>query len=285
MGRRNGLLSVERGSGSVFEEGEIYFVAGRPIYASLAGLRGREALAALSRWGACRFAFDGDAARPAPNVTPTDPSLPGRASNPQLTPSQMGGSRPGYSGYPNGAGPINSGNLGNPGNPGTPRAPGYQGSERIPEGSGVWTLQAGPGGYPVPDIIEPQQMNGVNGNNGMNGASSGNSRNYASNAPYTRPITPPPNAQPPFATSSPASSQPGASGLNRRPRRAPDVRDLMNIVTAHNLSRSHRTVLLLADGEHTILDLARLSSKSIDEITVLLSDLESRGLVYYYSAE
>jgi hypothetical protein len=56
----------------------------------------------------------------------------------------------------------------------------------------------------------------------------------------------------------------------------------MSVVTAHNLSRSHRTVLLLADGEHTILDLARLSSKSVDEITWLLADLESRGLVYYY---
>ena len=57
----------------------------------------------------------------------------------------------------------------------------------------------------------------------------------------------------------------------------------MMVVTAYNLSRNHRTVLLLADGEHTILDLARLSSKSVDEITVLLADLEVRGLVYYYA--
>jgi aminopeptidase-like protein len=59
----------------------------------------------------------------------------------------------------------------------------------------------------------------------------------------------------------------------------------MTVVTAHNLSRSHRTVLLLSDGEHTILDLARLSSKSVEEITALLADLEIRGLVYYYAAE
>ena len=64
-----------------------------------------------------------------------------------------------------------------------------------------------------------------------------------------------------------------------------DVRDLMAVVTTYNLSRNHRTVLLLADGEHSILDLARLSSKSVDEITVLLADLESRGLVYYYATE
>jgi aminopeptidase-like protein len=57
----------------------------------------------------------------------------------------------------------------------------------------------------------------------------------------------------------------------------------MSVVTAYNLSRSHRTILLLADGEHTVLDLARLSSKSVDEIATLLGELEARGLVYYYS--
>jgi hypothetical protein len=71
--------------------------------------------------------------------------------------------------------------------------------------------------------------------------------------------------------------------LLRRPRRAPDVRDLMAIVTTYNLSRGHRTVLLLADGEHTILDLARLSSKSVDEVAQLLGELEGYGLVYYHA--
>lgn len=86
-------------------------------------------------------------------------------------------------------------------------------------------------------------------------------------------------------------SLPNASGnahggadhtLLRRPRRAPDVRDLMTIVTTYNLSRGHRTILLLADGEHSVLDLARLSSKSVDEVGQLLGELEAYGLVYYY---
>ncbi len=81
-------------------------------------------------------------------------------------------------------------------------------------------------------------------------------------------------------------SQPGSANatgpLGRRPRRAPDVRDLMATVTAFNLSRSHRTILLLADGSHNVLDLARLASKSIDEVTQLLAELEARGLIYYY---
>ncbi len=70
--------------------------------------------------------------------------------------------------------------------------------------------------------------------------------------------------------------------LQRRPRRSPDVRDLIAVVSAFNLSRNHRTILLLADGEHTVHDLARLSSKSVDEIVALLADLERLGLVYYY---
>jgi hypothetical protein len=71
--------------------------------------------------------------------------------------------------------------------------------------------------------------------------------------------------------------------LLRRPRRAPDVRDLMQVVTAYNLSRAHRTLLLLADGEHTILDLMRLSSKPIEEVVQWLGELERYGLIYYYS--
>jgi aminopeptidase-like protein len=56
----------------------------------------------------------------------------------------------------------------------------------------------------------------------------------------------------------------------------------MAVVSSYNLSRNHRTILLLADGEHTVLDLARLSSKAVEEVVSLLADLERRGLVYYY---
>jgi DNA-binding MarR family transcriptional regulator len=61
-----------------------------------------------------------------------------------------------------------------------------------------------------------------------------------------------------------------------------DVRDLMSVVTNNNLSRSHRALLLLADGSHNVLDLARLASKSVDDVTHLLAELEGRGLIYYY---
>lgn len=64
------------------------------------------------------------------------------------------------------------------------------------------------------------------------------------------------------------------------PTRTPDVRDLKTIVATYGLSRGHRTVLLLANGQHTVLDMARLASKSIEEIHQLLNDLRNFGLIY-----
>lgn len=224
LGQRTGMLSVERGSGSVLEEGELYFLNGRVIYASLAGLRGREALTALSRWGTCRFSFDRESPSPSPNITgglpPVEtPSDPRRA--PMANPSI---SQPSYP-------TSRSGDLSN-----------------------SWPVYPGEGAS----------------NGASNGALTSGPANFG--APQRRPMPP---------ATGPNSGQAG-DYLNRRPRRAPDVRDLMSVVTTHNLSRAHRTILLLADGEHTVLDLARLSSKSVDEVSAVLNELETRGLIYYY---
>jgi hypothetical protein len=206
LGRRTGLLSAERGMGPSLEEGEIYFVSGRPIYAAVGQLRGREALATLGQWGACRFAFDITTPSPSPNLSGV------------LSPVEASGSQPGAT---------------------PPRV----------AASGVgWRFPAGP--------------------------------------PPSSPL-PPAGQSTPGAASMPwgddqRRSAPAGGPLGRRPRRSPDVRDLMAVVTTYNLSRSHRTILLLADGSHNVLDLARLASKSVDEVTQLLADLESRGLVYYY---
>jgi hypothetical protein len=236
MGRRTGLLSVERGSGSVLEVGEMYFVNGNPTYASLAGLRGREALNALSHWGPCRFAFDSEDIPPAPNIFPsTDPSLQRAPRDRYPSSPRMPSSDPATTGQ------AQTGSL-----------------------RGTWALQANAG-------AESQD-----------GATSSRRDGHTPTRPPGPSPTGPLNRYSTPGSSVPSYLPPNAPSPRQRPRRAPDVRDLMSVVTAHNLSRSHRTVLLLADGEHTILDLARLSSKSVDEITWLLADLESRGLVYYY---
>ena len=262
LGQRTGLLSVERGSGSVLEEGEMYFISGRVMYASLAGLRGREALAALSRWGPCRFAFDRDAPRPAPNVASMTPA-------PDSPPPGWPLSRPDMSGGPTG-----------------------YGAPRSPASSGFWPSsagydQGGNGANGGPASYSNSTLGGLSGalprsnpaagNNGTNG-----NNGYATGYPMFPVPGPTTGYLNPQRTSTPHAPPPG-SPLYRRPRRAPDVRDLMAVVTSYGLSRNHRTILLLADGEHTVLDLVRLSSKTENEVTTLLADLEARGLVYYYS--
>ena len=57
LGRKTGLLTVERGNDITFEEGSITFVDGQITGASAGGRNGFEALNWLKTWGACRFAF------------------------------------------------------------------------------------------------------------------------------------------------------------------------------------------------------------------------------------
>ncbi len=273
LGQRTGLLSVERGSGSVLEEGEIYFVSGRAMYAALAGLRGREALAALSRWGACRFAFDRDAPRPTPNLTnPQHPAVQPLGSQPSPVPNPASSwphfaqSQPGHI-PPMAPNSTSGGFNGGYARPAFPTTGPSLGS--VQPGPQTGTLKplggAAPGGQRNP--YSPAESYPTGGQYGGGYAGSQNGSGYAGNQ---------------GGVFQPASGGVSGTTLGRRPRRAPDVRDLMIVVNTHNLSRSHRTILLLADGEHSVLDLARLSSKAPDEVVELLQELEERGLIYYY---
>ena len=62
--RHNGMLSIERFEGGRFEEGEIYFVSGKPVYAHLGDLPSQEALATLLNWRQVYFLFVRDAPIP-----------------------------------------------------------------------------------------------------------------------------------------------------------------------------------------------------------------------------
>ncbi|HEY7417946.1 MAG TPA: DUF4388 domain-containing protein [Ktedonobacteraceae bacterium] len=66
----SGLLSVERFAGERFEEGELYFEMGRPVYARTGHRSGAEAFARLVAWRQIYFFFDKDA--PHPSVASED---------------------------------------------------------------------------------------------------------------------------------------------------------------------------------------------------------------------
>jgi hypothetical protein len=57
LGKKTGLLTVERGEGEHLEEGTLTFLQGQVVNATLGSLQGRDAAGALSAWQACHFSF------------------------------------------------------------------------------------------------------------------------------------------------------------------------------------------------------------------------------------
>lgn len=57
LGRKTGVLTVQRGDGTGYEGGMIIFVSGRPVRAQVGYLNTAESLEWLATWRQCRFAF------------------------------------------------------------------------------------------------------------------------------------------------------------------------------------------------------------------------------------
>src|SRR5579883_449231 len=70
LGKKTGILTVERGEGATFEEGTMTFVNGQVVEAAIGAYVGREAASKLFSWQACRFLF-------IPMSSPTQPTHPG----------------------------------------------------------------------------------------------------------------------------------------------------------------------------------------------------------------
>ncbi len=283
LGRRSGLLTVERGVPPSLELGELYFAQGRAIYAMVEGLAGREALAVLAGWGHCKFAFEPNVPAPIPNLTsphPAQPAAPARpAANgapqraqptpPRSSPSSFNWNAPSNRPLADPMTPPHG--LGGP-TPATSSSPSTPSSSSSAPLSGASWPSNWPSNAPMSGPRSTGQLSWPQSQTG------------ALPVPPAAPSWPstPSQTTGPFSGSAPGSAAISPETLDRRPRRAPDVRDLISVVSAYNLSRSHRTILLLADGEHTVLDLARLTSKPVDEVVALLANLERLGLVYYF---
>lgn len=64
------------------------------------------------------------------------------------------------------------------------------------------------------------------------------------------------------------------------PRRAPQAEQKLSALERHGLTRQHRHLLLLIDGQRSPVELARLMGRSVDDIYTMLHDLAVFGLVY-----
>lgn len=77
--QHSGLLNAECAIDGHLEKGEIYLLAGQPIYAHLGKLSGQRALEYMLTWRKIRFSFTADAPRPPANLS-------SRMRNPSLAP-------------------------------------------------------------------------------------------------------------------------------------------------------------------------------------------------------
>lgn len=69
--QRSGMLRAECSEGKVREEGELYLLVGRPIYARTGTLFGPEALNRLLSWRNVSYSFTSDEPRPMANLAAT----------------------------------------------------------------------------------------------------------------------------------------------------------------------------------------------------------------------
>lgn len=101
--QQSGLLSVECFQNGRWEEGDLYILAGQPIYARQGRLSGPEALKRMILWRPLRFSFSVDAPRPPANLpasigggtapTSTQHTLPAVVP-PRVTGNLANGARP-----------------------------------------------------------------------------------------------------------------------------------------------------------------------------------------------
>lgn len=80
--QQSGLLKVECLQNGRLEKGELYVLAGQPVYARVGKLTGQEALNRLLLWRSLLFSFDPDAPRPPANLAAKAAVLPPPAPSP-----------------------------------------------------------------------------------------------------------------------------------------------------------------------------------------------------------
>jgi Domain of unknown function (DUF4388) len=215
--KRNGLLSVERYDAGRFEEGEIYFQKGRPVYARCGMLSAQESLPKLLTWRNVYYTFVADVPPPSSSVLPTTGPF-------QQT-----------------TGPL------------APPARNTTGSLPAP----AWSTQESPA---PPSSARAAQKPPVTGPRQP-------MRSTQPPASMPGPVTNPPVRTTNYNARRNISSFSGFEGLV--PRRLTNEQNVLSLP----LTRTQRAIFLLIDGERTIADLARCTSKSVQEVGQILEEL------------
>lgn len=264
LSRQSGILRAIRGQEAARQMGQIRFASGQPASVLFGQMVGENALNALMGWGECMYSFDEFAAEgsdadgyysagegaPYVNTPPPAPasSWPsyGYPSSPNYSPSSpsqypQNPASPSYPPYGNGY-PQPAPNRSGYQQP-APN-PGYQGGQMPNTGYPQPTPNSGYPGGPMPDP----------------------------NDPYYRQTQ----------TGSTATSLPGAPAL--RPEMLESVPYQTGIsepIEQLPLDRRERMILLLVNGQRSMLDLVRLTHRTEREIYSVLHHLALLGLIQF----
>jgi len=254
LSRQSGILRAIRGQDSARQMGQIRFVNGQAASVLYGQMVGENALNALMGWGECMYSFDeiaSDGAEPDGYYSSSDGAQYGTTPLPSGT-----GSWPSYGGYPSSPSYAPSAPPQYPQNPGPPQYPPY--------GSG-YSQPAPNTGYPQqpPNTGYPQQAP----NTGYPGGGAPNP-----NDPYYRQTPPTPTA----------SSLPGSNGFRPDLLEAiPYQTGIAEPIEQLPLDRRERMILLLINGQRSMLDLVRLTHRSEREIYAVLQHLALLGLIQF----
>jgi len=254
LSRQSGILRAIRGQDSARQMGQIRFVNGQAASVLYGQMVGENALNALMGWGECMYSFDeiaSDSAEPDGYYSSSDGAQYGTTPLPSGT-----GSWPSYGGYPSSPSYAPSAPPQYPQNPGPPPYPPY--------GSG-YSQPAPNTGYPQqpPNTGYPQQAP----NTGYPGGGAPNPSD-----PYYRQTPPTPTA----------SSLPGANGFRPDLLEAiPYQTGIAEPIEQLPLDRRERMILLLINGQRSMLDLVRLTHRSEREIYAVLQHLALLGLIQF----
>ncbi len=254
LSSQSGILRAIRGQESARQMGQIRFVNGQAASVLYGQMVGENALNALMGWGECMYSFDeiaSDGAEPDGYYSSSDGGQYGTTPLPSGT-----GSWPSY-GYPSSPSYAPSAPPQYPQNPGPPSP--YQ-----PYGSGY--------PQPAPNTGYPQQPpnTGYPGGAPNTGYPGGGAPNP--NDPYYRQTPPTPTA----------SSMQGSTGF--RPdllEAVPYQTGIAEPIEQLPLDRRERMILLLINGQRSMLDLVRLTHRSEREIYAVLQHLALLGLIQF----
>jgi hypothetical protein len=264
LSSQSGILRAIRGQESARQMGQIRFMNGQAVSVLFGQMVGENAMNALMGWGECMYSFDeiaSDGAEPDGYYSSSDGAQYGTTPLPSGT-----GSWPSYGGYPSSPRYAPSSPPQYPPNPGPP-------SPYPPYGTG-YPQQPPNTGYPQqpPNTGYPQQPPNTG---------------YPQQPPNTGyPGGGPPNPSDPYYWQTPptptASSLPGSNGF--RPDLLESVPYQVGIAEPIEhlpLDRRERMILLLINGQRSMMDLVRLTHRGEREIYAVLQHLALLGLIQF----